>query len=165
MARVMRDLRSEFALWIVVAVVLLAGIGVGAVMGLFSRKPGEGLFNRAPQPSKCDAAAVTIPAEGVRATVKQNGKAWLPGGRYELHLDDITGRQVLISVTDADGHVVLGPMSVKRNSGFAVPLGERPAFVVRVVRLENMLAGGDFGEFLVLPPGGVREGTPEGATK
>ena len=79
----------------------------------------------------------------MRITIKQRTSAWLPGGKFKLHLDDITGGQVLVSVTDRDDKVIEGPRSVRKDDAFTVG-GLR----VAVVRLENMLAGsGDFGEF------------------
>jgi hypothetical protein len=146
-----KSVGRQFAIWSVVALLLLAGAGAATFLDLLRARPK--LFDRTPvpQPDRSDAAAIAIPASGVQVTIKQSDKAWLPGGQYQLHLDDITGRQVLASATDASGRVVFGPTSVKKGAIFAIPSAERPAMRVKVVRLENMLAGGDFGEFLILP--------------
>ena len=128
------------------AVVVAAAAVVWAMLGI--RSGADELLNRgpsAPAPSAADAAATPLTSEGVRLTVKQRGNGWLPGGKLKLHLDDITGGQVIVSVTDADGRVILAPRSVKTGERFTVSGME-----VAVVRLENMLVGsGDFGEFQV----------------
>jgi hypothetical protein len=62
-----------------------------------------------------------------------------------LHLDDITGQQVLLSVSDDSGRVVLAPQSVRQDDNFSVSDMD-----ISVVRLENIAIGsGDFGEFEV----------------
>lgn len=126
-----------------VLIVLGIGLGIGAVMALKPRPSTE-----APQPSQSDAQRMVVPAEGLVLTIKQKSNAYLPGGKAKLHLDDITGRQVLVSVTDDNGHVILGPKSVKVDDVFDISV-ENETHQVEVVRLKNMLAGGDFGEFRV----------------
>ena len=84
-----------------------------------------------------------------------------------MHLDDITGRQVLVSVTDRDDRVVFGPKSVRKGDRFHLPPRGEPELAVEVVRLRNVLAGGgDFAEFLVKPappaPPPPPPTTPEG---
>lgn len=104
----------------------------------------------APEPGPEESAAITLTAEGVPLTIKQRASAWLPGGKFRLHLDDITSNQVLISITDNGGHVVMGPVSVK--AGQTITLENvQPAMLLEVVRLENLLTGDDFGEFIIKP--------------
>lgn len=76
--------------------------------------------------------------------MRQRDSEWLPGGKHKLHLDDITGRQVLLSITDSLDKVVHGPKSTK--VGEKITVGE---VTVEPVRLKNLLVGEDFGEFRV----------------
>ncbi len=104
----------------------------------------------APGPGPEESAAIALTDEGVPLTIKQRSSAWLPGGKFRLHLDDITSRQVLISITDSTERVVMGPVSVK--AGQTITLENvQPAMQLEVVRLENLLTGEDFGEFIVKP--------------
>jgi hypothetical protein len=135
--------------WIVAcAAIVVAAAVVWAVVGFRSRT--DELLGRgpaAPAPSASDAAATPLTSSGVRLTIKQRSNAWLPGGKLKLHLDDITGQQVIVSVTDDSGRVTLAPKSVKQGERFSVSDME-----IAVVRLENLLVGsGDFGEFEVKP--------------
>lgn len=98
----------------------------------------------APHRTLEDAANWAIPAEGLLITVRQRDSEWLPGGKHKLHLDDITGRQVLLSITDSLDKVVHGPKSTK--VGEKITVGE---VTVEPVRLKNLLVGEDFGEFRV----------------
>ena len=103
-----------------------------------------------PERGAVESAAIELTASGVPLTIKQRRSAWLPGGKYKLHLDDITGRQVLISVTDQRGDIVMGPRSVRADDTVSLE-GVEPAMVLEVLRLKNLLTGEDFGEFLVKP--------------
>jgi hypothetical protein len=114
----------------------MVGVNRGAAK-LLDRGPA------APSPTARDAAEIPLSGEPVRVTIKQRSSGWLPGGKYKLHLDDITGRQVLVSVTEDEDRVVQGPKSVKPGDTFTVG-----NLHLTVVRLENLLVGsGDFGEF------------------
>ena len=133
------------AIWtIAVAAVVAALAVVWVVIGI--RSGAEQFVNRGPAiptPSATDAAATPLTPSGVRLTIKQRSHAWLPGGKLKLHLDDITGQQVLVSVTDDSGRVVLAPQSVRQGDHLSVSDVE-----ITVVRLENIVIGsGDFGEF------------------
>lgn len=136
-----------------IAVGTIAGASVVAALAVVSavigiRSGAEQFWNRGPAlpaPSATDAAAKPLTASGVRLTIKQRSHAWLPGGKLKMHLDDITGQQVLVSVTDDTGRVVLAPQSVRQGDRFNVS-----DMQISVARLENILIGSaDFGEFEV----------------
>jgi len=141
-----------------VVVVIASAVVVCSVIEM--RRGAAKLLDRGPSvptPTAADAAAMPLTRDGVRVTVKQRGNAWLPGGKVKLHVDDITGRQVLVSVTDVDERVVLGPKSITKGEKFAVSDME-----IEVVRLENLLVGsGDFGEFDVKPAPATSPSAPE----
>lgn len=143
---VMRRNRS-YAIWVIASAAVAAALAVVWTM-LGIRSGADQLFNRGPTlptPSVTDAAATLLTPEGVKLTIKQRSHAWLPGGKLKLHLDDITGQQVLVSATDAAGRVVLAPHSVRQGDRFGVSNME-----IVVVRLNNIVFGsGDFGEFEV----------------
>ncbi len=105
-------------------------------------KPG------APEPTAADAARIQLDEGGVLLTIKQRSSAWLPGATRRLYLDDITAGQVLVSITDVEGHVLMGPKSVRAGERFVVDAHPQ-AMEVQVVRLKNFLVGDDFGEFRV----------------
>jgi len=134
------DLRTHL---VVLGLVVALGLGIGIALVVFGdRSPPE-----LPAPSAEQAASTPLGDGGIEFTVKQKGSAHVPGTRAKLHLDDITGRQVLVSVTDDGDRVIFGPKSVRR--GDVLDLPTTPAVRVEVKRLENKLAGGDFGEFVV----------------
>lgn len=134
---------------------LLIGVITFVLLSARSMKPswwpGGSRNYTVPAPSANDAAEVVMTADGVPLTIKQRENAWLPGGQMKLHLDDITGRQVLISVTDASGKVILGPHSARVDERILIPPGEKATHEIEVVRLKNLLTGDDFGEFVVRP--------------
>jgi hypothetical protein len=137
----------NLAIWAIAGAAVVAALAiVWAVIGI--RSGADQFLNRGPaipSPSATDAAATPLTPSGVGLTIKQRSDYWLPGGKLKLHLDDITGQQVLVSVTDDSGRVVLAPQSVKPGDRFSVSDME-----ITVVRLENILVGsGDFGEFEV----------------
>ena len=145
-----RKSRNRAMMIVTAAMVIVAGVIVWAVIGIRSDVKEALTKPEAPEPSQSDMADVPLTDEGVSVTVKQRDGGWLPGGKYKLHLDDITGGQVLVSVTDKDGRVVLTPRSVKKGKRFAMP-DKSPVMEVEVIRLENVLTGEDFGEFAVKP--------------
>lgn len=155
MRRTLAYLRGEFTVWIVTAVLILAGIGVASVFRLFKLPSKPRWLERAeaPKPTRAQAASTALAPEGQLITIKQHGAVWLPGGQYQLHLDDITGGQVIVSVTDRHEQVIFGPKSVRKKDLFQLPSDQDSELIVEVRRLENILVGGgDFGEFLVKPP-------------
>jgi hypothetical protein len=145
----MKRLSRDALLWVIAVTVIVVG-GTAVWSMLAARAGASRLLDRGPSvpvPTAADAAAAPLTAEGVRITVKQRSSAWLPGGSLKLHLDDITGGQVLVSVTDSEGRVIVGPKSVTQGDVFRV--GEMN---VQVIRLLNMLTStSDFGEFEVKP--------------
>jgi hypothetical protein len=137
----------NLAIWTMAGASVTAALAVvWAVIGI--RSGADRFFNRGsaiPRPSATDAAATPITPNGIELTIKQRSDAWLPGGKQKLHLDDITGQQVLVSVTDDSGRVVLSPQSVRQGETFSVSDMD-----ITVVRLQNILVGsGDFAEFKV----------------
>jgi len=134
-------------IWMIAIAFVVAALAlVSAVIGM--RSGAEQFWNRGPElptPSATDAAANPLTTSGVRLTIKQRSHAWLPGGKLKLHVDDVTGQQVLVSVTDDSGRVVLAPQSVRKGDRFDVS-----GMQISVVRLENILIGSaGFGEFEV----------------
>jgi hypothetical protein len=134
-----------FAMWTIAVAIVGASVAVvWTVIGM--KRDAAKLLDRGPSvpaPSAQDAAETPATREPTRITVKQRGDGWLPGGTLRLHIGDITGGQVLVSVTDRDQRVVHGPRSVREGDAFTIA-GLR----ITVARLENMLVGsGDFAEF------------------
>jgi hypothetical protein len=138
-------------------VVIVAAVVLWTVIDM--RRRATKLLERGPSvpaPTAADAAGIPLTAAGTRVTVKQRGNAWLPGGQMKLHVDDITGGQVMVSVTDSGGRVVLGPRSVRRGETLTVA-----GMDITVARLENMLVGSsDFGEFEVKPASATTRPAP-----
>ncbi len=91
-----------------------------------------------------------LPEETVRITIVQRHSKELPGSRgYALmYLGDITGRQVLVSITGADRKVILDTTSVRRGDevDFALP---EERYKLSVVRLVNHIFGDDWGIFTI----------------
>ncbi|HEX8324639.1 MAG TPA: hypothetical protein VF595_12095 [Tepidisphaeraceae bacterium] len=129
-------------LLVLVVAVVVASAVFGLVKGCRTNAEPE-----LPKPTAADAANISLTDTGVTLIVKQRDFAWLPGGISRLHLDDITGRQVLVSVTDAAGHVVCVPRSLQSGDVFTVD-GPTP-MSIECVRLKNLLTGTDFGEFRI----------------
>src|SRR5678816_2047603 len=101
--------------WAALAITRAVQTGVNRAAGSLQK---QGV----PQPGPGEAAAIPLTADGVQLTIKQRSSAWLPGGQFRLYLDDITHRQVLISITDTSERVVLGPRSVKAGETIALDL-------------------------------------------
>jgi len=141
----MSDRSRTLAMWTIAAAVVGAAVAIVWTLVGMSRDAGK-LLDRGPSvpaPSAQDAADAIATSQPTRITVKQRGSAWLPGGKLKLHIDDITGGQVLASVTDGCERVVHGPKSVRKGDTFTVA-----DLSISVVRLENLLVGsGDFAEF------------------
>lgn len=142
-------------IWVGVGVALVCvgiGVGLGITRGCSPDKGGLHSIletgEPVPERTSAQAAKAAVSAEGELLTVKQNASSWLPGGKGKLHLDDITGRQVLASVTEGEKTVIWGPKSIRAGETHEVAVGGE-ALTIEVVRLKNMLAGGDFGEFKV----------------
>src|SRR5687767_7007017 len=128
-----RSPRNRAMVIVAAAMVVVAGVIVWAVIGIRSDVKEALTKPEAPEPSQSDMANVQLTAKGVPLTVKQRDSGWLPGGKYKLHLDDITSGQVLVSVTDKDGRVMLTPRSVQKGQKFAVPEAA-PVMEVEVLR-------------------------------
>lgn len=80
-----------------------------------------------------------------RSEVVPGTRGWL-----RVRLGDITMGQVLLTVLDAEGSVVVPTRPVWERDGVVVPLAEQD-LVLRVDRLVNLLIGDDRAEFTVLP--------------
>jgi hypothetical protein len=81
-------------------------------------------------------------------TVMQDGTQEMPGlqGLANVHIDDITRGQVVLSVADDAGQPLAPPKSVREGEVVSFTI-KGATFYVRVAQLENKLLGGDFGEF------------------
>lgn len=95
-------------------------------------------------------AALDLPGEQARFTVVQRRSEDVPGthGYVEVHLGDITGGQVAITLRAADGQVFATAQSAKVGDVVHFDLrGQR--HVVVVEKLVNMLIGDDHAELTV----------------
>ncbi len=93
---------------------------------------------------------VLLPADPVRLAIHEGNEAAIPGskGQIKIHLGDITGGQVMLSVTKADEEQLVDPYSVRPGEVIQVQLGDEELYI-KVVKLHNFLLGDDFGEFEV----------------
>jgi len=87
---------------------------------------------------------LVLPQEKVQLTIKQRRSKPIPGSddRILLRIDDITGGQVLISVRDDRGEVLLDDVSVDEGDVVSFKVSEESYFV-RVAQLKNFLTGED----------------------
>ncbi len=83
-------------------------------------------------------------------TVVQRSSKDLPGsdGRISVHVDDITGGQVLLTIRGDDGRKVIDQQSVRVDDIIDFEADGRK-YLLCVVRLANFLIGDDFVEFAV----------------
>ena len=83
-------------------------------------------------------------------TVTQRSSKDLPGsdGRISVHVDDITGGQVLLTIRDNGGRKVIDQQSVRVDDIVDFEADGRK-YLLCVVRLANFLIGDDFVEFAV----------------
>jgi len=134
--------------------VLLIGVGLCAfaILGYLAWREFHQSFSRheVPQQSAADASAIVLDDKGTTLTIKQRQNAWLPGGSHKLHLDDISGGQVLVSVTDSSGNVFIGPTSLREGDRLKVT-GSRSTLEIELTTLRNLLVGDDFAEIHVRP--------------
>lgn len=147
--------------WLVLLVVLLAIIAafiafrfIGTTITVehvveIERLPG-GPSPALPSPSKDQADIERLPAAGLEVTVVQRDERWLPGGEFLLTLGDITGGQVLVSLSDADDKVVAGPKSMRKGDVIRVD-SKAGAVELTLEELRNHLTGDDFGIFRCAP--------------
>jgi hypothetical protein len=98
---------------------------------------------------------LALPDGPVTFTLAQRKRALVPGSHdwLTVAIDDITMGQVLLEVTDADGHVVVPQRSVIERDAVELPLAGEHA-VLTVDRLVNLLIGDDFAELTVRPASG-----------
>lgn len=118
---------------------------------------------------------VVLPADPVTLVIHQRKEASIPGSKdqIKIHLGDITGGQVMLSVTNADEDLLVDPHSVHAGDVIQVQLGDEELYI-KVVNLCNFLIGDDFGELVVsktrLEPGvspsqESQQGAPSDADK
>ena len=89
----------------------------------------------------------------VRLTVKQRTTTEIPGaaGGLRLTIDDVTRGQVMVSLAQASGAVVLAPVSL--HAGQTVPFElQGVALLLNLEKLDNALIGDDFGTFVISDP-------------
>jgi hypothetical protein len=101
----------------------------------------------APQPVKKPSVLSGLPAE---MSVKQRSTTDVPGSDSALRLtiDDITGGQVLTSLSDKQGGTVLAVTSLKPGEAATFQLGDE-SFQLTLTELKNALVGEDFATFVV----------------
>jgi len=97
------------------------------------------------------AVPATLPEDGKVFAVRQRRRGDVPGshGWLRVSLDDITGGQVLLSVRDADGEVVVTERSIGEREYVVFSLAGGD-YVLVVDRLVNRLIGDDHAELRVV---------------
>jgi hypothetical protein len=94
-----------------------------------------------PQPAPPGPVLADLPIE---MTVKQRTTTAVPGSDEALSvtIDDVTRGQVMVSLADKDGNVVLGPTSLAEAKSAKFKLGEK-SYSVTLSELDNELVGED----------------------
>ena len=98
-----------------------------------------------------------LPSEGMAITLKQRDSRWLAGGKLKLSIDDITAAQVLISISDDAGNVLLGPKSVREGDRLEFADPDGAPVLLEVLKLTNLLTGDDFADFRLAPAAPVTQ--------
>ena len=96
----------------------------------------------------CTATKLMLPSDPVRLTIVQRQAKAIPGSRgtIKVKLEDITGRQVLLSVRGALGQPILDTVSVRKGDVVDFELGGQ-RYYLKVIELKNFITGDDFGVF------------------
>lgn len=136
---------------LLLAAVLFFGMTTGTTMTATGQVTVAQPMTLLHVPSQEQMRNEPLPPEGVDVTLKQRESRWLPGGRLELSIDDITGGQVLVTVSDDAGDVLLGPKSVRGGDAIDFALPQGASFRLEVLKLTNLLTGDDFAEFRIVP--------------
>ena len=98
-------------------------------------------------------ATVELTTDPVTVAVHQRESAAIPGsdGKVRVHLDDITGGQVMLWVTGGGGEQIVEPRSVQPGDVLEVPIpgkkgkAEKPLYL-KMSGMTNYLVGDDFAE-------------------
>ncbi len=98
----------------------------------------------------CAVTRLDLATDPARMTIIQRQQVSLPGSHDTLcvHIEDITGGQVLLSVRASTGRPVVDTMSVEQGDIVPFPVGARE-YYLRVIELRNLPIGDDFGVFEV----------------
>ena len=104
-----------------------------------------------PAPGQEQMKSTLLPPEGMQITLKQRESRWLAGGRLKLSIDDITNAQVLISISDDAGNVLLGPKSVREGDKIEFSDPDGAPVILEVLKLTNILIGDDHADFRLSP--------------
>jgi hypothetical protein len=151
--------QSKRGLWLIIMLLmgLLLMVAVVAVLGylLLSGKQVQISTNVTPAPPAPPPVVKVTPtlgANSVEMTVHQRGSAWIPGSKDTVlvHLGDVTGGQVLVSVMDGNGQMVMSPTSLTEGASGTFTLGKK-TYDITIKKLHNKLVGTDFGIVVVGP--------------
>jgi hypothetical protein len=96
------------------------------------------------KPKEEKPPSLELPDDVVTITVRQRRSRPIPGSdnRIRIHLDDITGGQVIMSISDDRGTVVLEEVSLKPGEVVSFEVNDKEYFA-RVKELTNVLIGTD----------------------
>jgi hypothetical protein len=107
----------------------------------------------------------------VEVTLRQRTTADVPGsgGRLRLTIDDVTAGQVMTSLSDENGRVVLPVTSLEQGEAATFKLADQ-LLQIELTELSNALIGDDFAGFVVSnasgePPGSDTAAGPERVTE
>lgn len=100
------------------------------------------------QKTRPEKIRLTLPKDPLRMTVVQRRSKIIPGsnGKIYLHIDDITGGQVLLEIWAHFNVPVVDTVSVKPGDVLDFEVGAQK-YYLSVVELRNFLTGDDFGVF------------------
>jgi len=129
------------------SILVAAGVVV-VVAALATWRPWDaGRGRELPDSEPPAAPSLDLESGPARLTVVQRHSADVPGsgGRLQIHLGDITRRQVEVTLSRADGGGVLPPTSMRQGETIRFAY-ERHAYRLRILRLENLLLGDDTAE-------------------
>lgn len=103
----------------------------------------------------CTVSRLDLPDDPFRMTIVQRRAKAIPGSRntVKVHLDDITGGQVLLEIRGFGGKVIVDTTSVKAGDTVPFRLAEGD-YYLHVLELRNLIVGNDFGVFEIstVPP-------------
>jgi hypothetical protein len=151
--------QSKRGQWVIILLLigLICTLAVVSVLGylLLSGKQVQISTNVTPAPPTPPAVVKVTPTlskNTVEFAVYQRRTAPVPGSNNTVmvHLDDITGGQVLVSVIDANGQTLMPATSLKEGAAGTFTLG-KATYDVAVKDLRNKMVGSDFGVIAVGP--------------
>jgi len=99
---------------------------------------------KAPAPETGSGPALDLKPGGARVTVAQRSDGDVPGsdGRLRVHIGDITGGQVALTLKAEDGDVLVGTTSVRVGETVPFSYGGR-RYRLAVEKLQNRIVGTD----------------------